>query len=63
MGDRINLRTPDGIFSYEVEWTQIVDPSRVDLLGDTDHPSLTLVTCYPFDWIGPAPMRFVVRAR
>lgn len=62
-GDRISLRTPDGNFSYQVEWIEIVDPSRVDLLRDTEHPSLTLVTCYPFDWIGPAPLRFVVRAR
>jgi len=60
-GDRVQLFTPDGTFSYEVEWTQIVDPHRVDLLEDTGSPALTLVTCYPFYWVGPAPKRFVVR--
>lgn len=61
VGDRIRLVTPNGDFSYEVEWTQIVDPNRVDLLEATETPSLTLVTCYPFNWVGPAPKRFVVR--
>jgi sortase A len=62
-GDRIRLDTPDGVFSYEVEWARIVDPDRVDLLGATVRPSLTLVTCYPFYWVGSAPKRFVVRCR
>jgi sortase A len=60
-GDSVRLFTPDGVFSYEVEWTQIVDPQRVDLLADRGVPALTLVTCYPFHWVGPAPKRFVVR--
>lgn len=62
-GDRIRLDTPDGVFSYEVERAWIVDPDRVDLLEDTVRPALTLVTCYPFDWVGSAPQRFVVRCR
>jgi sortase A len=60
-GDRIRLFTPDGVFSYEVDWIEIVDPDRVDLLANTAGPALTLVTCYPFHWIGNAPKRFVVR--
>jgi sortase A len=60
-GDRVQVTTPDGVFAYEVEWTKIVDPHRVDLLDPTAAPSLTLVTCYPFYWIGHAPKRFVVR--
>ena len=62
-GDRIRLDTPDGVFSYEVEQAWIVDPDRIDLLEDTANPALTLVTCYPFNWVGHAPKRFVVRAR
>ena len=62
-GDHVRLRTPDGVTSYEVEWTEIVDPGRIDLLEDTADPALTLVTCYPFNWIGNAPKRFVVRCR
>src|SRR5688500_14334753 len=62
-GDRVRLRTPDGVFSYEVEWARVVDPDRIDLLEDTERPALTLVTCYPFNWVGSAPKRFVVRCR
>jgi sortase A len=62
-GDRIRLDTPDGVFSYEVEWAQVVNPDRVDLLEDTGRPTMTLVTCYPFNWVGSAPQRFVVRCR
>ena len=62
-GDRIQLFTPDGVFSYEVDWIQVVDPDRIDLLADTFGPALTLVTCYPFHWVGNAPKRFVVRCR
>jgi sortase A len=62
-GDRVRLDTPDGVFSYEVEWAQVVNPDRVDLLRDTGRRALTLVTCYPFNWVGSAPQRFVVRCR
>jgi sortase A len=62
-GDSIRIATPDGTFAYRVESLLIVDPDRSDLLNATPAPVLTLVTCYPFDWIGPAPRRFVVRAR
>ncbi|HET9328757.1 MAG TPA: class D sortase [Candidatus Eisenbacteria bacterium] len=62
-GDRIGLRTPDGHFVYEVDTTLIVSPKRGDLLRTGDDSRLTLVTCYPFYYIGPAPRRFVVVAR
>ena len=62
-GDRVRLVTPGGIFSYEVEWARVVHPNRTDLLEDTTGPALTLVTCYPFHWVGTAPKRFVVRCR
>jgi sortase A len=43
--------------------TTIVGPERTDLMRPTRTPTLTLITCYPFQTIGPAPKRFVVRAR
>ena len=60
--DLIRIVTPRGSFSYHVEYSIVVDPQRVDLLHPTAVPSLTLITCYPFHWIGHAPKRFVVRA-
>jgi sortase A len=62
-GDPLILRTGDGEFRYEVESIRIVAPQRIDVLTPTDHPTLTLVTCYPFHYVGPAPLRYVVRAR
>lgn len=63
VGDRIFLTTDDGSFEYVVETLQTVAPERSDVLNAAPHPTLTLVTCYPFDYVGPAPLRFVVRAR
>lgn len=62
-GDPLILRTGDGEFRYEVESIRIVAPQRIDVLTPVDHPTLTLVTCYPFHYVGPAPLRYVVRAR
>lgn len=62
-GDPLILRTAYGEFRYEVESIRIVTPRRVDVLTPTDHPTLTLVTCYPFHYVGPAPLRYIVRAR
>ena len=61
-GDAIILATPDGSFTYRVERTVVVDPSDVWVLDATADPVLTLVTCYPFSYIGSAPQRFIVRA-
>jgi len=61
--DLIFLVTPSGSFEYAVESLQTVEPERTDVLDASSHPTLTLVTCYPFDFIGPAPLRFIVRAR
>lgn len=62
-GDLITLRTPDREFQYEVEWTAIVPPTAVRVIQPTSEPALTLVTCFPFYYVGAAPERFVVRAR
>ena len=60
--DTIELTTLDGTFRYQVEWTKIVKPADVSVLEPTDEPALTLVTCYPFYFVGSAPERFIVRA-
>jgi LPXTG-site transpeptidase (sortase) family protein len=61
--DRIIVQTREGVFHYEVDSTRIVSPSRVDVLDATAEPTLTLVTCYPFNYVGKAPKRFIVHAR
>jgi sortase A len=62
-GDRIDMVTRGGSYQYVVDWTKIVDPSDTATLKPTPDQSLTLVTCYPFRYVGPAPQRFIVRAR
>jgi sortase A len=61
-GDRVLVTTADGTTEYVVQNTRIVRPSDVSVLAPTREAVLTLVTCYPFDFIGSAPQRFVVRA-
>lgn len=60
--DEVRLVTPEGTFSYRVQGTQVVNPSDVWVLDPTASPALTLVTCYPFTYVGSAPRRFIVRA-
>ena len=62
-GDEVSLVTHQGTYRYVVDWTEIVSPQRVEVLAPTEQASLTLVTCYPFNAIGAAPQRFIVRAR
>jgi sortase A len=62
-GDLIRLVAPEGIFDYVVERTHVVAPKDVWVLDATPEPALTLVTCYPFTYVGAAPDRFIVRAR
>lgn len=61
-GDMINIAGADRSAWYEVTETMIVDPSDVSVLKPSAKNVLTLITCYPFGYIGPAPSRFVVRA-
>jgi len=62
-GDTVKLTTPDGAFAYQVDSILIVNPTRGDLLRPDRRIGLTLVTCYPFHYVGPAPDRFVVLAQ
>jgi sortase A len=60
--DEIALRTPRGEYRYRVVSTNIVEPGELGVLGPTGRDTLTLVTCYPFYYVGPTPERFIVRA-
>jgi sortase A len=60
--DVITFRTPGEDLQYLVESMRIVDPTDVSVLGQSSDEVLTLVTCYPFYFSGPAPNRFIVRA-
>jgi sortase A len=61
-GTEISLTTWNGAYRYRVESIQIVGPDDVGVLSPTSMPTLTLVTCYPFYFVGSAPKRFIVRA-
>jgi len=61
-GDRIALRTLRGTYRYRVISTTLVQPTEVQVLNPIGRDALTLVTCYPFYYVGPAPERFIVRA-
>ncbi|MGB7623678.1 MAG: class D sortase [Terriglobia bacterium] len=60
--DEITLTTLEGSFLYRVDFTAVVSPDNVSVLDESSDATLTLVTCYPFYLVGPAPKRFVVRA-
>jgi len=62
VGDIIDLKTLTGTNTYAVDRIQIVSPRQVEVLGPTSVPSITLVTCYPFYFIGSAPQRYIVTA-
>ena len=62
MGDTIEVRSLSTRHSYVVESIRIVQPDDVSVLDPTSSPVLTLVTCYPFYFIGSAPQRYIVRA-
>ena len=60
-GQRIEVETRLRSHVYRVVSTEVVDPTEVSVLADTELPTLTLVTCYPFYFLGHAPQRFIVR--
>jgi len=61
--DTIQFSTPRGYFRYEVESLKVVDADNVGVLAASGEKVLTMVTCYPFYYVGPAPKRWIVRAR
>jgi sortase A len=61
-GDVIEVETLSARQSYTIRRISIVSPDRVDVLAPSAEPTLTLVTCYPFYFVGDAPQRYIVRA-
>ncbi len=62
VGDSIVVETLDGVDSYRIDELLIVYPEDIHVLDPTENSTLTLVTCYPFYYVGSAPQRFIVRA-
>ena len=60
--DIITLTTSNGEYRYRVVSTRVVSPENVGVLDSDQDEVLTLITCYPFYFVGPAPDRFIVRA-
>jgi sortase A len=61
-GDEILLETPQDQYRYHVESVRLVSPDNVEVLDESLGPAVTLITCFPFEYVGHAPERFVVRA-
>jgi sortase A len=62
IGEEISVEIDGHTFVYRVTDHRVVSPADTDPLRPTKKASLTLVTCYPFYYVGPAPKRFVIRA-
>jgi len=62
LSDRIRFTTPENTTEYRVVSTKIVAPNDTWVLDDKSGDKLTLITCYPFYYVGPAPKRFIVEA-
>jgi sortase A len=63
VGDELELETLGGVRSYRIEQISIVTPDDVRVLEPSDEEVITLVTCYPFYFVGKAPQRYIVRAQ
>lgn len=63
VNDHVSLVLPAGARDYVVDEILVVDPTDTWVLAASREPRLTLITCYPFSWVGPAPQRLIVRAR
>jgi len=60
--DQLTVKTSAGSFTYEVSGVRIVDKDDKTVIVPTDHAVLTLTTCYPFNYVGPAPDRYIITA-
>ena len=61
-GMKLLVRSGGDTYAYAVDSTEIVTPDQINVLAIGDVPQLTLITCYPFNYIGAAPKRFIVKA-
>jgi sortase A len=60
--DLVRITTASGVYLYAVDSTEVIDPGDTEVLRDTSDAVLTLVTCYPFHYVGHAPKRYVIQA-
>jgi sortase A len=63
VGDLVSFKSPTATYSYRVESARVVEPDDDSVLNASKEATLTLITCYPFHYIGSAPQRYVVTAR
>ncbi len=61
-GDEVLLSSPGAEYRYRVEWARLFQPTDMEVLDPAHGPAITLITCFPFEYVGSAPLRFVVRA-
>jgi len=61
-GDEVVLSSPGAEYRYRVEWARLFQPTDMEVLDPAHGPAITLITCFPFEYVGSAPLRFVVRA-
>jgi sortase A len=61
-GDEIVLTSAKGRFRYYVEWARLFTPTDIEVLDRNHGPAVTLVTCFPFEYVGAAPLRYIIRA-
>jgi sortase A len=62
IGDKLIVRTPDGEFTYKITRKRIVHKDDKTVIVPTDHAVLTVTTCYPFEYVGSAPDRYILVA-
>lgn len=62
LNDDVRIVTSRGEYHYRVTKTHVVDPDDVWVIAPTETPTITLITCYPFSFVGNAPRRFIVHA-
>jgi len=62
-GDTVRISTTRGRFTYAIESIEVVEPEGIALTAPASEAVATLITCFPFNYVGPAPRRFVARAR
>ncbi len=62
LGMGIDVSDETGTYHYRVDSTEVVMPEQVQVLNIRDRPEMTLITCYPFNYVGAAPKRFIVHA-
>ena len=61
-GDEIVLTSHNVEYRYQVEWARLFQPTDLEVLSASHGPAVTLITCFPFEYAGSAPLRFIVRA-